>query len=76
MAAVQRGFVPLGHLVAGGVPALGHRTQQVQRGGGSLVGLGDASGVGAAGVGFKLGQVDDVSPEAGEADLVQGLVTG
>ena len=65
--------VPLVDAREGGEAALGERPEEVQRGGGPVVGREEALGVGGALPGCEADVVDDVPAECRQLDAVDGL---
>ncbi|MNQ85886.1 hypothetical protein D3C85_1010620 [compost metagenome] len=68
--------VPLMHLVHIGETALGEGAQQVEGGGGLVVGLQQALRVGHAAGGVEADAVDDVATVGGQGDIALGLAAG
>ncbi|MNH17312.1 hypothetical protein D3C79_769810 [compost metagenome] len=66
--------VPLVHLVQVGKPALGEGAQQVEAGGGLVVGLQQALRVGNAAFRVEADAVDDVATVGGQGDVADGFI--
>ncbi|MNN74620.1 hypothetical protein D3C76_1642850 [compost metagenome] len=62
------------HLVQVGKPALGERAQQVEAGGGLVVGLQQPLRVRNAAFGVETDAVDDVATVGGEGDVADGFI--
>ncbi len=66
--------VPLVHLVQVGKTALGEGPQQVEAGGGLVIGLQQALRVRDAALGVEADAVDDVAPVSGQGDGADGFI--